>query len=267
MLILRSGYVKIGMRFRYIILYLVFFILLFLVDKIVSVRKNIWYLLSPIFIFTTYGLCVNASDLFPLIFPAITLIFTFCILEYLFTDTKRRILFSFNIVFILFFSCVIYPSFSARKNIEYVSIPFEDFQTFNMLTPTGASISISSDKMILLDFMFLECKPCILKLSYLQTLKDLPISINIIVDGQIDRFEDFKKFYYENQETLAGFTFFYDIEGRLSKTLKIKTYPTELLIKNKNILLRDVGVPSDAKADYFNIRKKILIDDSIEIAN
>lgn len=266
MLILRSGYFEIGMRFRYIFIYFVFFILLFLVNKIVSVRRSFWYLLAPILIFTIYGLWINAKDLFPFIFPAITLLFTLCILEYLFTGTKRRILFSFNIILILFFSFVIYPSLTAKKNIEYLSLPFEDIKSFNMLTPDGASISLYNDKMILMDFMFLECKPCILKLNYLQTLKNLPISINIIVDGQIDKFEDFKKYYYENKEMLSGFTFLYDIEGRLSRKMKINTYPTELIIKNKNIILKDVGVPSDAKTDYFDIRKKILTDDSNDLS-
>ncbi len=266
MLILRSGYFEIGMRFRYIFIYFVFIILLFLVNRIVSVRRSFWYLLAPILIFTIYGLWINAKDLFPFIFPAITLLFTLCILEYLFTGTKRRILFSFNIILILFFSFVIYPSLTAKKNIEYLSLPFEDIKSFNMLTPDGGSISLSNDKMILLDFMFLECKPCILKLNYLQTLKNLPISINIIVDGQIDKFEDFKKYYYENKEMLSGFTFLYDIEGRLSRKMKINTYPTELIIKNKNIILKDVGVPSDAKTDYFDIRKKILTDDSNDLS-
>ena len=266
MLILRSGYFEIGMRFRYIFIYFVFIILLFLVNRIVSVRRSFWYLLAPILIFTIYGLWINAKDLFPFIFPAITLLFTLCILEYLFTGTKRRILFSFNIILILFFSFVIYPSLTAKKNIEYLSLPFEDIKSFNMLTPDGGSISLSNDKMILLDFMFLECKPCILKLNYLQTLKNLPISINIIVDGQIDKFEDFKKYYYENKEMLSGFTLLYDIEGRLSRKMKINTYPTELIIKNKNIILKDVGVPSDAKTDYFDIRKKILTDDSNDLS-
>ncbi|WP_312188837.1 hypothetical protein [Sphingobacterium sp.] len=223
-------------------------------------RRSFWYLLAPILIFTIYGLWINVKDLFPFIFPTITLLFTLCILEYLFTGTKRRVLFSFNIILILFFSFVIYPSLTAKKNIEHLSIPFEDIKSFNMLTPDGVSISLSNDKMILLDFMFLECKPCILKLNYLQTLKDLPISINIIVDGQIDKFEDFKKYYYENKEMLSGFTFLYDIEGRLSRKMKINTYPTELIIKNKNIILKDVGLPSDAKTNYFDIRKKILTD-------
>lgn len=118
-------------------------------------------------------------------------------------------------------------------------------------TIDGKPVSLQSKigkKVVLLDFYFTTCLPCIAKRRALEKLKERltnEVEIILIDNGDIDSFERFKAEKKTNIETL------YDTGGILAKNLNLHSFPYEIIIDKKGIIRRvDLGYNESVEALY-----------------
>lgn len=260
MFILRSGYIDIDIRYKYILIYSLFLLDLYLTNLILPIKRNSFIIILPILFLTTVGLYVNFEDLVPYVFPVTTILFLLAIIIYFIPRKKIMTMIIASATAIAIYSFGVYPKLISQKELIKTNISLRNFKLYHFLSTGKDSINIRVDKPILIDFMFTTCKPCIEKLNYLQAVKHLDASIYVIVNGSIDSFASFQKFYNTYNKDLQGINFVFDPNGRFTKQFNIESYPTEVLIRNKKLIAREKGVPEGALKEYVQIRKQLLIE-------
>jgi len=258
MFILRSGYVTIGIFYKYILIYVIFSLSINLLPKKYKTKLHISLLLAPILFLTCLACYVNFQELYPLVFPTVTILFILSLVAFLIKPQKKRWIHITNLTLIIAYSFFVYPKTVVERQLQKFNIAQENLPKMSFLTAEGNSTTLPTETTGILDFMFINCFPCIAKLPALTTLAQDKIAVYVIVNGNIDSFESFKKFYNTIKVKYAGLHFLYDEDGRVSKRLAIKAYPTEFILMKGNIVYKDLGFADDAIPQYLKRRKEIL---------
>jgi thiol-disulfide isomerase/thioredoxin len=138
-------------------------------------------------------------------------------------------------------------NFNKYKNISHFPL-----YTFDNVLISQESLR---NKVVILDFSWSGCAPCILKLPYLQALKDKfkgeKDVIFLVADlGKFDSFEDAIKF--KNKHGL-DFKWVYDKENNFAKELEFHGAPHEVIIDKKGQVRRtEAGFNRDMAVIYVN---------------
>lgn len=260
MFILRSGYFQADVRFKYLPIFSLFLLGLFLLNRVMPIKKNKILIVLPILFLTVFGLYVNSNGLVPFVFPVITILFFLAFTILIILPKNRMIMILVSSFIILFYSFGIYPKLIVRKEIVETSLSLNSITLHPFVSVQKDSVNIHLERPVLMDFMFTSCGPCLKKLTYLQAIKNLDLSIYVIVNGKIDSYTAFQNYYTIHNQALQGINFLYDPDGRFTEQFNIDSYPTEILIRNRELIARDKGVPDGALKEYAELRKQLMID-------
>lgn len=259
MFILRSGYVTIGIFYKYILIYVIFSLAISMLPKKYKTKVHISLLLAPIIFLTSLACFVNFQELYPLVFPVVTILFILPLVAFLVQPQKKTWVHITNLALITAYSFFVYPQAVVERNLQSFDIAKQNLPQMSFLTVDGKSITLPTETTGILDFMFINCRPCIAKLPALITLVQEKIAVYVIVNGNIDSFDYFVKFYNSVKDTSTGIQFLYDVDGKVSKSLAIKAYPTEFILQHGHIIYKDLGFADDAIPQYLQRRKEILV--------
>jgi len=246
-LISRSGVVS--HLYMYPILYVGYYAALFGMNKKYEVRKHLVLYSIPICLLSGIGLYINFQDLFPQIFPMITFVFAISLFSVLYNSKLLLGLIFFLLVLI---NLTLYPTYIAGKYITSINKPFL-YADYEFLNTQGRPVRIE-DKFILMDFMFLECKPCWQKIAYMKDANFKNLKIYIIINGKINSKDQFYSFFKDKND----FSYLYDRSGELSEKMGVKSFPTEYLIYNNTILFSDNGFIPNTKQQYIKYRQDLI---------
>ncbi|WP_286841995.1 MULTISPECIES: TlpA family protein disulfide reductase [Sphingobacterium] len=260
MFILRSGYFQADVRFKYLPIFSLFLLGLFLIDRVMPIKKNKILIVLPILFLTVFGLYVNSDGLVPFVFPVITILFFLAFAILIILPKNRMIMILVSSFIILFYSFGIYPKLIVRKEIVETSLSLNSITLHPFVSVQKDSVNIHLERPVLIDFMFTSCGPCLKKLTYLQAIKNLDLSIYVIVDGKIDSYTAFQDYYTIHNQALQGINFLYDPDGRFTEQFNIDSYPTEILIRNRELIAMDKGIPDGALKEYAELRKQLMMD-------
>lgn len=277
MFLLRGGVIP-RLEISYYCVYIYhFFLSIFLFNILKNkVGKNIFAILAiflPTTLLTIYGLIVNAEDLYPVIFPTVSIIILYSVVASFFTHKKLMVgilistvgillIFLWNSFFLekIIFERENHYSYDGKK-FPLVDKYVQDSHGSNKLLST-----LVLNKKTLLEFMYFNCLPCREKIPVLNKLKNQlneRLNILIIVNGAIDDYNDYQnllKFYSKS----SSLNFYFDPDGNLTKSLKIKAFPTEYIIDEKQFIkLVSVGFSADTKNIYINERKKFILKNDL----
>lgn len=252
---LRSGFFEIHIVLKYLLIYIAYYSLIYFYFKVFkrSFKSFIWCIL-PIVVNTGLGFYVNFKDLFPIVFPASGIIFMFAFLQIF---TARKCFLNFlNLSIIVLFSFFVYPKIVNRMGLYVENTNIKDYNFYSFLSHDSVEVNLEFHENYLLDFMFINCRPCVDKLEYLNKLA-IDKKVFVIVNGDIDSYNSFKMFYNKNHDILSNLYFYYDPKGKFTQQFNIKIYPTELIIRNKSIIIRSEGFMQTSISEYINSRKKL----------
>lgn len=174
---------------------------------------------------------------------------------------KKIILLLSSILFIVGFSLIVNPRIIIASQFKEFNsnerIQNNQVVNFSLLKPDGSYIT-SYDlkgKIILLDFWFIGCAPCYDKMEYLGKVSEHYYSRNDVVVITVDveqgnKFEDFQRTY---KRFPTNIIYTYDSAGILAKELKLKGFPTEIILdKSGKIRNQSVGFNKDVALIYTN---------------
>jgi len=160
----------------------------------------------------------------------------------------------YSILIIIVYGAFLHPKIMIAKNLTKINVDLKNYTFYPLLKSDSTEFIINKKDNSIIDFMFIDCAPCIEKLPYLQEVsKNRPV--HVIVNGSIDKFEYFKEFYNKEYNGKYEPNLVYDVEGRFTKQFNIKSYPTELIINDGKIVGKEIGVPTYGKESYLNLRK------------
>jgi len=268
--ICRGGYSSYISVSYFIVLYVATIYTYFYFKLKIALSKYLQLLLLniPLIFVTFYSLHAN-RDLYPIAFPAITIVVFIGIISafiFIYKSKKTAIfLLAFGTIGICIWNSIfLVPIISKQLNRYTESSIRLKFENLFLKNQDGESIKVETligNKPSLLDFMFFDCKPCKKKLPFLNTLAgELKEKSNIlvIVNGNIDSFEYYKKLC-ENYAFLENLIFYYDDKGLFTTRLKVDAYPKEFIIdKQAYIKFTSSGFDPILENSYVNERKKII---------
>ena len=155
-----------------------------------------------------------------------------------------KIVTSIGILLTLVSGYWLFPILNINNNVKIESSDLNLEKNNFVLNHDSVEVEILNDSVVL-DFMFINCKPCITKLPYLDKLAE-KLKVYVIVDGNIDSFHNYKDFNSKISKKYSNIKFFYDLNGRISTKLEIKSYPHEIMIRNNKIILSEEGFTSSS---------------------
>ncbi len=131
-----------------------------------------------------------------------------------------------------------------ENKIEYVFIN-KDSSVINS--------SMLINKVVLLDYWFIRCGPCIKKMSELKKIADhfkgrKDFIVLAVDDGLRDKFSDYLQFTKKLPQEL---TYVYDSKGKSTSELNIEYFPHEILLDKKGTVRHQVvGYTTDLSLVY-----------------
>lgn len=254
--LLRSGEIELSYKYIYVFILLIYFLMFLIIDRFIDIKKFALLLNLPLLILTIYGLKINFDHLYPSFFPAVNIIYLGGILPFLFG--KNRIL-TFVPIFIIL-SVVSFFGYSHMelnyrlKSNKGIALNLNDI---NLKNYNDRSFTLDNKGSYVIDCMFTTCAPCIEKLSYLNGLGDIN-KVYVLIDGKIDNFQSYISFQNTNQRKYENLVFLYDSGGKFMKNHNVEKYPTEFVIKDGNIVGKEIGYSKYDLDDYIESRESIL---------
>jgi thiol-disulfide isomerase/thioredoxin len=172
---------------------------------------------------------------------------------------KKLIAIVFLFLFTIVISFFLNPQIMYSKNIDLHSKKelYGKSLFYNFSNEKGYRFTseMFKGKVVLLDYWFIGCSPCYLKMKELNKLaehyRDNKDVVILTVDaGDIDTYEKFQKEISRFSNTILHT---YDSAALVAKKLKIAGFPTEFIIDKKG-LIRDqfVGYSKDISLVYLN---------------
>lgn len=233
--------------FLYFLMFFLQSLFLYYKIQVLSNAHKLVVLLTPIFFLCIYIILFNPS-LFPLYIPANPLAGIFGIIAgYLIYKKFKVVLpyFLFITTGIFVYSFIFLPY--AIENIQANSL--KKFEARNLILKNivdlnGKEISLASlgnPKVLLLDFWFIGCEPCMVKMKYLEQLQkeyslNSSVKIAVVSLGSSDTIEEVLT--YKKKHPESTFTFLYDKEGRFCDTNGFNGFPIEIIL-DENLIIRN----------------------------
>lgn len=236
-------------------LYTSFYFLLFFVQSLflyykVDVLNNKYklvVLLSPIVFLCVFILLFNRA-LFPLYVPSNLLAGIFGVIGgYLIYKKAKAVLVYFLLIIsgVFIYSFIFLPQAVAKvqaaslKKFETKSVSLKNIVDLNGNELNSASLG--NPKVLLLDFWFIGCEPCMIKMKYLEELEKAyslnpNVKIAVVSLGSSDTIEEVMAYKQKHPE--FTFTFLYDKEGRFSDTIGFNGFPIEIIL-DENLTIRN----------------------------
>lgn len=254
-------------------LFFVFYFLLGIIFQLITNRtkfKTFIYLGMPLIILTIYGLIVNPS-LFPLYIPVNPLaglagIMTAILLKK--TSRLYALLFGSLSLLIIslycFWALPIIIQRNERKSLKVLeSVPLNFINSLVRLdkTPITAQI-LSNKKVVLLDFWFIGCDPCMRKMEYLQKIHESykdnsDVLIAVVSNGYSDKIEEINDFKQKHPE--YTFEFLYDSGGEFCKANNFTSFPVEIILNSsQNVVSTYHGFGRETENLYINKTKQAI---------
>lgn len=117
------------------------------------------------------------------------------------------------------------------KKLETKSVLLQNIVDLN-----GNDVSLASlgnPRVLLLDFWFIGCEPCMVKMKYLEELRKYyllnpNVKIAVVSFGSSDTIEEV--LIYKQKHPEFTFTFLYDKEGRFCDTNGFNGFPIEIIL-------------------------------------
>ncbi|MBX9785677.1 MAG: TlpA family protein disulfide reductase [Chitinophagaceae bacterium] len=224
----------------------------------------------PLFLFSLYALLANPS-LFPLYIPANPLVGLAGIITSVLIKVKSKkiaLLFGGSTFLVLLLYCFwALPLFIQAKEKRSLKVleqtPINFTNSLIKLDKTHITPQIlSQKKVVLLDFWFIGCEPCMRKMKYLQKIYDLykdnsEVLIAVVSYGESDKIDEVLEFKQKNPE--YRFDFFYDANGAFCKANNFKTYPIELILNSSQKVLSTYhGFGRETEHLYIDKTKQII---------
>ncbi|WP_313260774.1 hypothetical protein [Sphingobacterium sp.] len=94
-------------------------------------------------------------------------------------------------------------------------------------------------------------------MSYLNGLGDIN-KVYVLIDGKIDNFQSYNSFQNTNQSKYKNLVFLYDLGREFMKNHNVEKYPTEFVIKDGNIVGKEIGFSKYDLKDYIESRVSFL---------
>lgn len=254
---LRSGVFDISYKYLYIIVLLIYYVMFYIIDKYINIKKFAFVLSLPLLILTIYGLKINFGHLYPVFFPAVNIIFLGSIIPFLFEgkriNTFTPIFIAFSLISIFGFSKFYVNDRLINKvditlNLDDIDLKDQYHNRFN-LDKRGSYI---------IDCIFTNCRPCIEKMEYLNALAAQNNVVYVLIDGKIDSFQNYASFQKEYQHKFKNLVFIYDAGGAFMKSHKVKIYPSEFVIKEGVMVGQEIGFSNYDIEDYVESRIELL---------
>ncbi len=250
------GFIGIGVGWTtgYITYTVVYILVGFFYSK--SVMRNWWYsfLLIGTFLLLPVFTWIDFRDLwYPFLMPAYILVgllgfFLGYFIErkaYLSASTFLFSLLGVNTYLFNFVDVHIYRTYlnppSYDKSIEQ-NISFNSLIDLN---ENSLLQKLNTQKIIILDIWFLECRSCMEKRKSFDKLynhykRNPTILFLSVVNGSINNLEDVRNFL---KSSPSDCPVAYDVNGEMCAQIGVKSYPLELRISNKAIKDLIVGAP------------------------
>ena len=162
-----------------------------------------------------------------------------------------------NFILIISFEKLLYPIIITDENLIKANTPLDQYVFSPLLKNDSTFFNIDKTDKAVIDFMFINCRPCIEKLDHLHELGKYK-KVYIIVNWKIDSYNDYVKFYTNDKNKLKNTIFLYDTSGIFTEQFGVNLYPSEVILKDNSIIARDEGFPKYAKKEYISIRKELL---------
>ncbi len=224
----------------YITTFLIYLFFGFLIQK-VSIFISLLFL-SPLLILNILAIILNPMS-FPLYSPITIIIAFFSVLSgYFFRNNSKkqgnRKFYFFAISglsLVILFSFYIAPYILFNKSRIKISPNSEILNKLHLIDLENNHISNVQfkNKTILVDYWFLDCYQCNLKLPSLQELiskvkNDTTIKVISVINGKIDSLDEVKKFIIKHPE--IKFPIYLDKFNSIGGFIKITGYPIEFII-------------------------------------
>lgn len=238
-----------------------------LINSIIKskLELRIYFFLLPAILFDTIGLYGNHL-LFPAYVPIITVVkvLGFYLGVNVLIRTKAFFIgLLISIPFLLYLILVFIPNFEYKKQVD-TFIPKQKQVNYSLLrTLNGDTVDRNTlnGKVVLIDFYFMNCRPCREKFPTLEKLKSVFKHRNDVeivgVYCNLDRsLEDLPLFLEYNKITLLTYT---DLNLELKKDLGIKSFPVDMVINKKGEIVSTYwGFQMGASDKYFTDRVKLI---------
>lgn len=252
--------------FVFYFLFSIFFLTLNRYDT----KKAIFYLAMPLFLFTIEGLIANPA-LFPTYIPAVPLAgLAGIIVVFMYKKASKSSAFFFgtcSIIVLLLYCFWLLPKYiqtqekNALKFLEQKPVNFTN--SLQKLDKTNVTYQmLSQRKVVLLDFWFIGCDPCMRKMKYLQELHNAyklnpNVLIAVVSFGGSDTIEEVLAFKQKHPE--YTFEFLYDVGGEFSKKNNFTGYPVELILNSsQNVISTYHGFRRETEHLYFDKTKQTI---------
>lgn len=265
-----SAIVDITLIFQFaLITYSATVILYFISGLLINLKSFGYYgylYLLPIFALNILALVLNPS-IFP-IFSPITFILSSSGFILGLTIKRREIrnkqpaifftILTMTLFLFIFFSFYYIPHFlynSSRNKITGISNVYGKI-SFSNLDGTPYPLYSLKNKTVLIEYWYLDCYPCMLKMPSLQLLahkvsSDTTIKIITVINGKLDSLDKVKEFLERHPE--IQIPVLYDKSNTIRNLIKIEGYPLELIIgKDGTIMERHDGFNKDERLIYVN---------------
>lgn len=174
-----------------------------------------------------------------------------------FTLTKRLVFVFSWFAAVLLFAFIINPRFKyATQFANYENKKnIGNFSSFKFIDENNKIVTQNTykDKIVLLDYWFIGCGPCYLKMKELKKIAAHYENRNDVVLLTIDAgFRDsYENFLTEIKKFPDNLRYAYDCAAVIAKQFEVKGYPTEIIIDKRGVIRHQfVGYNSDVSLVY-----------------
>jgi thiol-disulfide isomerase/thioredoxin len=229
-------------RLLALLYFLIFFVqslFLYFKIKVLNNFHKLIVLVTPLFFLCIYILLFSPA-LFPLYMPANPLAGIFGVIGgYLIYKKSKAVWLYFLLIAtgIFVYSYIFLPQAIAKvqiislKKLETKSVLLQNIVDLN-----GNDVSLASlgnPRVLLLDFWFIGCEPCMVKMKYLEELRkhyllNPNVKIAVVSFGSSDTIEEV--LIYKQKHPEFTFTFLYDKAGRFCDTNGFNGFPIEIIL-------------------------------------
>jgi hypothetical protein len=267
--------ILVSLKQGYWIIYLTYLIFSLVItpktDRRILSKKIVFLLIiGPAIALCIFGLIVN-HYLFPLKFPIETILTLLaCLTSYLIIKNKKygvaACLMTLVLIFIFnssFHGKIAFDRYTRISPTNNEGLTYSSY--FYTLDKKQISAELlKSKKVVLLNFEFVACTPCLRKKPFFEKLyqhykNSNSVLIASICYGKYSSFDEWKEYYTVKNKDKYNFPVFYDSTCRFSNFLLVrKTFPQEVIItQNGGVIEGPASFMSDI-GDYYleqNINK------------
>ncbi len=224
------------------------------------------FMLLPMVIIKLFAVWVNAAN-YPFLFPvAFILTLLSYTLGYQTKQMKLITTFVFYTVFVCMLctlSLVVIPQIKYEKSLKPISLKNKNITTWHLTNLEGNPYPFArvKGKVVLLNFTWHNCPPCIKKHPFLEELQQKYLGNNNveIFEVYIGEYGTLAQATNFAKKSEASFQWLYDPENQLARQLQFEGAPHEVLLdKQGNVCHIGAGFSQDVSLIYINeITKKI----------